>query len=92
MQDLIRIISQPEKAPKDQEQSILAADSDDDEEEDNTSEEEDAEEAGGSPEQSDEETEAEAEFERPAAMEIDNGQPTTSDQVICAPHTLCHKH
>ena len=91
MQDLIRIISQPEKAPKDQEQSVLAADSDDDdEEEDDTEEEEDAEEA--SPEPSDEKAEPEAEMERPAAMEVDNGQPTTSDQVMCGPHALCHQH
>ena len=90
MQDLIRIISQPEKAPKDQEQSVLAADSDDNDEEDDTDEEEDAEEA--SPEQSDEEAEPEADFERPAAMEIDNSHPTTSDQVIGGPHMLCHRH
>ena len=80
LQDLVRVITRPDKAPAEEDAEILGDDMEDEGDEDEEDEEDESDEELDAAEG----TEAvDEEAERPVGMEIDNGAPSTSDQVTC---------
>ena len=86
----MRVISRPEKAPRDEDEEVLAEDEAEDEvdelnsgeeEEDETEEDSDDEMADAAAQGAGVDEEA----ERPQGMDIDNGSPSTSDRVSRRP-------
>ena len=83
LQDLIRVISRTDKAPKDEEEEVF--DDEADEAQDEGSESEESDEGLDSDEEMEDalgpQAASDEELERLSGMEVDNGEPSTSDRV-----------